>query len=166
MKKMQQLVEIFGIEYGMIHPEWFLTDDDELSFGEVACRIPGGHILELASKAYDFDALAAFVMCHDPSLTDKEVAALFPKAGYKPKNHYGNVMIYPHKNVINKLEIPEELKEDPYFLDHTLVPPLTTQKVDSREGFGNHFGSVNFKGPDSKRMTELLEHYEAVDFYI
>lgn len=166
MEKMQQLVDIFGIEYGMIHPEWFLTEKDELSFGEVACRIPGGHILELVSQAYEFDALAAFVQCHDPSLTDEEVDALFPPKDFKPKNHYGNVMIYPHKDVINKLEIPEELNDDPYFLNHTLVPPLTTQKIDSREGFGNHFGTINFKGPDSDRMTELLKHYETVDFYV
>ena len=166
LKKMQQLVDIFGIEYGMIHPEWFITENDELAFGEVACRIPGGHILELASKAYGFDALAAFVQCHDPSLTDEEVDALFPPKDYKPENHYGNVMIYPHKNVINSLEIPEELNEDPYFLDHTLVPPYAGQKISSREGFGNHFGTVNFKGPDPDRMTELLLHYENVDFYV
>jgi hypothetical protein len=166
MEKMQQLVDIFGIEYGMIHPEWFLTEKDELSFGEVACRIPGGHILELASKAYDFDALAAFVMCHDPSLTDEEVDALFPAKDFTPENHFGNVMIYPHRDVINTLEIPEELNEDPYFLDHTLVPPLSTQKIDSREGFGNHFGTINFRGPDAERMTELLEHYQKVDFYV
>lgn len=165
-KKMQQLVDIFGIEYGMIHPEWFLTENDELGFGEVACRIPGGHILELVSQAYDFDALAAFVLCHDPSLTEEELDAIFPAKDYKPENHYGNVMIYPHKTVINQLEIPEELNEDPYFLNHSLVPPLTTQKINSREGFGNHFGTVNFKGPDAERMTELLLHYENVDFYV
>jgi len=166
LKKMQQLVDIFGIEYGMIHPEWFLSENDELSFGEVACRIPGGHILELVSQAYEFDALAAFVQVHDPSLTEEEVKALFPPEGFEPKNHFGNVMIYPHRDVIEKLEIPEELNEDPYFLNHTLVPPLSTQKINSREGFGNHFGTVNFKGEDPNRMKELLEHYEHVDFYV
>jgi hypothetical protein len=63
------------------------------------------------------------------------------------------------------LIIPEELKEESYFLDHNLVPPLSSQKVNSREGFGNHFGTVNFKGEDPDRMTELLLHYENVDFY-
>lgn len=165
MKEMQKLVDLFGIEYGMIHPEWFLTENDELSFGEVACRIPGGHILELASQAYDFDALAAFVLCHDPNLSEKELKDILPRMDARPKDFYGNVMIYPHKKVINKLEIPEELKEEPYFLNHNLIPPLTNQKIDSREGFGNHFGTVNFKGEDPDRMTELLLHYEDVDFY-
>jgi hypothetical protein len=165
MKEMQKLVDLFGIEYGMIHPEWFLTENDELSFGEVACRIPGGHILELAAKAYDFDALGAFVLCHDPNLSEEELKEILPPLDARPKQFYGNVMIYPHKDVINKLEIPEELKEESYFLDHNLIPPYTNQKINSREGFGNHFGTVNFKGEDPDRMTELLLHYENVDFY-
>jgi len=165
-EKMQQLVDIFGIEYGMIHPEWFIDENDNLSFGEVACRIPGGHILELASKAYNFDALAAFVICHDPSLSDQELDDIFPPKDFKPKDYFGNVMIYPHKNEISKLEIPEELNEEPYFLDHSLVPPLSTQKISDRSGFGNHFGTVNFKGEDPERIKDLLEHYETVDFYL
>lgn len=166
MKKMQQLVDIFGIEYGMIHPEWFIDENDELSFGEVACRIPGGHILELVSKAYEFDALAAFVMCHDPSLTEEEVKSIFPAPDYKAKNHYGNVMIYPHRREFSQLVIPDELNDEPYFLDHTLVPPLSSQKISDREGFGNHFGTINFRGEDPNRVKQLLEYYQKVDFYV
>ena len=166
-KQVQKMVDIFGIEYGMVHPEWFLTEDDELNFGETACRIPGGHILELCSKAYNFDALAAFVICHDPNATEEELNEIFPPADFEAKDYYGNVMIYPQKNQFSKLEIPEELNEEPYFLDHTLVPPLSTQKISGdREGFGNHFGTINFKGEDPDRMKELLLHYETVDFYV
>ncbi|SNS70125.1 hypothetical protein SAMN05421640_0911 [Ekhidna lutea] len=166
-KHVQKLVDIFGIEYGMVHPEWFLTENDELNFGETACRIPGGHILELCGKSYEFDALAAFVQIHDPSLTDEELAEILPPEGFKPKNYHGNVMIYPHKKQFSKLEIPEELNNESYFVDHTLVPPLSTQKIsDERAGFGNHFGTINFKGEDPDRMTELLKYYQKVDFYV
>lgn len=165
-RQVQKLVDIFGIEYGMIHPEWFLTEDDELNFGEVACRIPGGHILELASKAWNFDALLAFVLCHDPSLTEAELDEIFPPKDFRPPKYFGNVMVFPNRGQISKLEIPEELREEPYFLDHNLVQPLGPQKINTREGFGNHFGTVNFAGEDAGRMTELLKHYEDVPFYV
>ena len=109
--------------------------------------------------------MAAFVCCHDPELTEEELNELLPPLDARPGTFYGNVMIYPHKNQISQLVIPEELKEESYFLDHNLIPPLTNQKVNSREGFGNHFGTVNFKGDNPDRMTELLLHYENVDFY-
>jgi len=166
MKAVQKLVKVFGIEYGMIHPEWFISEDDELNFGEVACRIPGGHILDLASQAYEFDALLAFVMCHDPSLTPEELDKYFPPRDYQAKNYYGNVMIFPQKGQISKLQIPDELMEEPYFLDHNLVPPVGQQKIGDRAGFGNHFGTVNFVGEDPVKMKGLLKHYENVPFYV
>ncbi len=165
-KEIQKLVDVFGIEYGMIHPEWFVTEDGNLNFGEVACRIPGGHILELASKAYEFDALLAFVVSHDPSMSDAELDKYFPPKDFKPKKYYGNVMVFPRSGHISRLEIPEELKEEPYYLDNNLVEPLGPQKIGGREGFGNHFGTVNFAGEDAARMRELLKHYEDVPFYV
>lgn len=166
LKEIQKLVNIFGIEYGMIHPEWFLTDDDTMNFGEVACRIPGGHILELASKAWNFDALLAFVLCHDPNISSEELDQYFPPKDFTPETRYGNVMVFPQKGQITKLVIPEELLEEPYYLDNNLVPPIGNQKISDREGFGNHFGTVNFAGPDHERMTQLLKHYENVPFYV
>lgn len=165
-REIEKLVKIFGIEYGMIHPEWFLTEDDVLNFGEVACRIPGGHILELASKAWNFDALLAFVLCHDPTISSEELANYFPPKDYFPEEYHGNVMVFPQKAHITKLQIPDELTEEPYFTEHNLVAPLGEQKIANREGFGNHFGTINFAGDDPERMTQLLKHYENVPFYV
>lgn len=167
LREINKLVKVFGIEYGMIHPEWFLTEENELAFGEVACRIPGGHILELASQAYDKDMLAAFVACHDPSMTEDELNRFFPDKNEEFNTYFGNVMVFPKgKAQISKLEIPEELLEEPYFLDHNLIAPQQGQKISEREGFGNHFGTVNFKGDDAEKMRHLLKHYEDVPFYV
>lgn len=166
-KEVQKMVDIFGFEYGMVHPEFFINEEtDTLNFGEVACRIPGGHILELASEAYDFDALLAFVMCHDPSLTDEELAQFLPSKEFEPQKHFGNVMVFPQRGQISRLVIPEELTEEPYYLDNNLIEPLQPMKIGNREGFGNHFGTVNFAGKDADRMRELLLHYEDAQFYV
>lgn len=162
---MEKLVKAFGIEYGMIHPEWFLTEDDTLSFGEVAARIPGGHIFELIEKAYGFDPIQGLVLCSDPSVTEEEIKAFFPS---EKDNSIiaGSVMIYPKAGFISKLQIPDELKEDDYFETHTLYPPSEHKVPDDREGFGNHYGTIFFRGDDPGRMKELLTHYQDVDFYV
>lgn len=163
---MERLVNSFGIEYGMIHPEWFLTEDNTLSFGEVACRIPGGHIFELIQKAYDFDPIQALVLCSDPSATDEEVENFFPKQTVKEDQKYaGSVMVYPKPGKISRLQIPDELKEDSYFEDHTLYTPSEHKVSDQREGFGNHYGTVFFNGDRPDRMRDLLNHYQDVNFY-
>jgi hypothetical protein len=161
----KRLVESFGIEYGMIHPEWFLTEDDALSFGEVACRIPGGHIFELMQKAHGFDPIQAFVLCSDPKASDEEVAAFFPSDGEATGEYAGSVMVYPKPGRVKELHIPEELKEDPLFESHTLIPPSEHKVPEGREGFGNHYGTVFFRGQDPARMRQLLLHYQDVDFF-
>ncbi|MEX0686891.1 MAG: hypothetical protein WD267_04870 [Balneolales bacterium] len=165
LKAMQKLVDSFGIEYGMIHPEWFLTEDDTLSFGEVAARIPGGHIFELIEKANGFDPIQAFVLCSDPSTPDNVIEDFFPPDDAEPNIYAGSLMIYPKPGRITHLHIPDELKEDPYFEAHTLYEPTEHKVSDNREGFGNHYGTIFFKGEDSKRMTEIINHFENVDFY-
>ncbi len=164
LEVMQRLVDAFGIEYGVIHPEWFLTENDDLSFGEVATRIPGGHIFELISKAYDFDAIQAMILCSDPDTDEATLEEFFP--GESDFNqYYGSLMVYPSRGHITRLEVPEELEEDAYFEEHTLLPPAP-HKVGDREGYGNHYGTVFLKGEDPERMKSLLSHYQGVDFYV
>ena len=161
----EKLARSFGIQYGMLHPEWFLTDEDELSFGEVACRIPGGHIFELIEAAHGFDPIQALVLCSDPESTEAEIEAFFPDEGGEPDQYAGSVMVYPKPGRITRLEVPEELKEDPYFHSHTLISPHEHKVPDSREGFGNHYGTIFFRGSDPTRMRELLVHYQDTDFF-
>lgn len=164
LREIEKLVKVFGIEYGMIHPEFFIGEDDTIYFGEVASRIPGGHILDLVTKAWGFDALQAFIMCHDPNASEEELDSLFPKE--RPEAYAGCLMIYPKPGSrVKSLNFPEELQEDPYFEEHTLYQPSEHKVPDEREGFGNHYGTIFLRGEDPHRMRELLLHYEGVDFY-
>ncbi len=163
-KEIEKLVASFEIEYGVIHPEWFLTSDGTLHFGEVAARIPGGHIFDLIERAYGFSAYEAQIMCSDPKTTEEELLEFFPEEVESAKGFAGSLMVYPQVKVVEKLDVPDELKSHPYFEKHDLFMP-TTSKVAERVGFGNHYGTIFFFGEESERMRSLLLDFEQYDFY-
>ncbi|GGO07091.1 ATP-grasp domain-containing protein [Saccharibacillus kuerlensis] len=161
----EKLISAFEIKYGIIHPEYFISPDGTLNFGEVAARIPGGHIFDLIGKAYGFNAYQAQILCSDPDTTEEELKAFFPKEVEDAKGYAGSLMVYPRVRLIQRLNVPTELKNDPYFDRHDMFIPATS-KVAERVGFGNHYGTVFFYGDNSARMKELLLQYEDYDFYI
>jgi hypothetical protein len=159
----QELIDAFDIQYGMIHPEFFITHDGKISFGEVAARVPGGHIFELIHKAYGFDPFAGFAICSDPSTTDEELEAFFPD----PSEHLcysGCLMVYPKRRVVTRVQVPERLLEEPYYEKHHLFQPVNV-KVAERAGFGDHYGTIYFQGDDAEKMRKLLLEYEQEEFY-
>lgn len=160
----ERLIAASGIRNGMLHPEFFVTDDGVVRFGEVAARVPGGHIFQLMQAAYGFDPYVGMAKCWDPDTSEEDLASFFPEPVSGARTFAGCLLVYPHKKHVESLRIPDELEEDPYFDGHTLVDPLPG-KVPDRDGFGNHFGTVFLRGDDPDRMRELLRHYENVDFY-
>ncbi|RBP06042.1 acetyl-CoA carboxylase biotin carboxylase subunit family protein [Rossellomorea aquimaris] len=161
----QQLIDAFEIEYGVIHPEYFITSDGTLHFGEVAARVPGGHIFDLIERAYGFNAYQAQILCSDPNTTEEELREFFPSTGEKAKAHAGCLMVHPHVNYVEKLEVPDELENHAYFEKHDMFSPAQG-KVAQRIGFGNHYGTIFFYGEDSEIMRGLLKEYEQFNFYI
>ncbi|ANU10755.1 hypothetical protein A1A1_09911 [Planococcus antarcticus DSM 14505] len=164
LEQVQKLVDSFEIQYGVIHPEYFISHDGTLNFGEVAARVPGGHIFDLIERAYGFNAFQAQILCSDPDTSSEELDNFFPEEVVSAKGYAGSLMVYPRVRLIEKLDVPEELKKNPYFEKHNLFIPITS-KVAERVGFGNHYGTLFFFGKDSDHMKELLKHYEDYDFY-
>lgn len=160
----RRLVEATGIRHGMLHPEFFVTDDGTVRFGEVAARVPGGHIFQLMQAAYGFDPYVGMALCWDPDTSDAELTSFFPEPVTGARTVAGCLMVYPNKRSIERLDVPARVEEDPYFNGHTLVDPLPG-KVPEREGFGNHFGTVFFRGDDPDRMREILREYDGLDYY-
>ncbi len=165
MQEVERLAKAFDVRHGLLHPEYFLDADGELNFGEVANRVPGGHIFDLIEMAHGFDPFAGLLLCSDPETREDELEKLFPAVGESPRGHAANLMVYPRKQRVRELCIPEEVREDPYFMKHDLVEPMIS-KVPSREGFGNHYGQIVFFGPDPLRMREILKKYEDLDYYV
>jgi hypothetical protein len=162
-KAIEKLMKAFGIVNGMIHPEYFLDAEGELHFGEVAARVPGGHIFELIQKAHGFNPYAAFLLCSDPNTPKSVLDKFFPKE-QDHKIFAANLMVYPRKASIHQLKFPQELADHPYMDRHTMFEPVTS-KVAERVGFGNHYGTVFLAGEDPEILRELVQRYEDVDFY-
>jgi hypothetical protein len=162
-KAIEKLMKAFGIVNGMIHPEYFLDQEGELHFGEVAARVPGGHIFELIQKAYGFNPYAALLLCSDPNTPKSVLDKFFPRE-QDHKIFAANLMVYPRKASIHQLKFPKELANHAYMDRHTMFEPVTS-KVAERVGFGNHYGTVFLAGEDPEILRELVQRYEDVDFY-
>lgn len=159
-----KLVRAFQVENGVLHPEYFLDADGDLFFGEVAARVPGGHIFDLISEAHGFNAYGAYLLCADPDTDESRLADFFPD-DRAPRRHTANLMVYPQQPEVHELQVPRELLEHPCFERHDMFEPVTS-KVADRVGFGNHYGTVFFSGEDPEVLRELVERYEKVDFYV
>lgn len=164
-KEIEKLIETFDIEFGFIHPEYFVTADRQMYFGEVAYRPPGFKVFELLERAYGFNAYQALILCFDPKTTDEEVEAFFPKEVVDAKGYAGCFGVYPRRRVVSRLEMPPETENDDYFEYHELTPPME-EIVTKRSAFGTHWGLVYFFGDDAARMKSLLSAQEELDFYV
>ena len=163
-KAVEKLVKVFEIRNGVIHPEYFVDGEDELAFGEVANRVPGGNIFELIGRAYGFNPYEAMVMCSDPAVEQEELDECFPSETSGCKGHAGNLLVFPKAGFIEKLELPEGFLEHEYYEKHNLYQP-TAHKVVERAGFGNHYGTVYFFEDDPDKLKETLQYFETQAFY-
>jgi hypothetical protein len=160
----EKLIKAFDIRYGIIHPEYFVDGSDELAFGEVANRVPGGNIFELIERAYGINPYEAVLLVSDSTNSEEEIRAFFPDEVTGRKGHAGNLLVYPRGAVVSDLNLPGDLLDHPYFEKHTLVRPIQ-HKVSAQHGFGAHYGVVYFFGEDPARLKETLLHFAEADFY-
>ena len=158
-KAVEQLVKAFDIRYGVIHPEFFLDAEGELAFGEVANRVPGGHIFELIQRAYGFDTYQALLLSADPLTPQAELDAFFPDEVSGRQGYAGNCLVFPKPGVVTGLNVPDELTLHPCFEKHSLFEPMA-HKVIKRTGFGNHYGTLFFFGEDPQEVRDAVAHFE------
>ena len=163
--QIEKLIKTFDIEFGFVHPEYFVTSDGTMYFGEVAYRPPGFKVFELLERAYGFNAYQGLIMAFDPKTTEEEIKAFFPKEVVDAKGYAGCFGVYPRRRVVSRLEIPEETENHDYFESHELTPPVE-ETVTKRTAFGTHWGLIYFFGEDPYVLRDLLKHQEELDFYV
>lgn len=165
-EQINKLIKTFDIEFGMIHPEYFVTSDGEMYFGEVAYRPPGFKVFELLERVYPgFNAYHATFLVFDPKTTEAEVQAYFPKEVEDATGYAGCFGVYPRRRVVSQLQIPDETEDHPYFESHELTAPLE-EIVTKRTAFGTHWGLVYFVGDNADEMHDLLKRQESLDYYV
>jgi hypothetical protein len=164
-KQIEKLIKVFDIDFGFVHPEYFLTSDGEMYFGEVAYRPPGFRVFELLERAYGFNAYQGLILAFDPKTTNEEIDAFFPKEVVDAKAYAGCFGVYPRRRVVSNLDIPEETENHPYFESHELTAPLE-ETVTKRTAFGTHWGLCYFVGENADEMQALLKKQEDLDFYV
>ncbi len=164
-EEIEKLIETFDIDFGFIHPEYFLTNDGKLYFGEVAYRPPGFKALELIERAYGFNGYQGLIVAFDPKTTQEELDAFFPEPVTGAAGHAGCFGVYPRRRVVSRLEVPENTQKHPYFEFHELSEPME-QKVTKRTAFGTHWGLAFFFGEDPHELRDLLKAQEELDFYV
>lgn len=164
-QQIEKLIKTFDIKFGFIHPEYFVTSDGEMYFGEVAYRPPGFKVFELLEKAYGFNAYQGLILSFDPKTTEEEITNFFPKEVVDAKGHAGCFGVYPRRRVVSRLEIPQETEDHEYFDFHELTAPLE-ETVTKRTAFGTHWGLIYFFGDDPIKIRDLLKHQESLDFYV
>ncbi len=164
-EEIEKLIRTFDIEFGFIHPEYFVTSDGTMYLGEVAYRPPGFKVFELLERANGFNAYQALVLTFDPKTTSEELENFFPREVVDAKGYAGCFGVYPRRRVVSQLQIPEETANHPYFEYHELSAPLE-ETVTKRTAFGTHWGLVFFFGDDPHRLRDLLKHQEELDFYV
>ncbi|MAR90454.1 MAG: carboxylate--amine ligase [Pseudomonadales bacterium] len=164
-QQIEKLIKVFDIDFGFVHPEYFVTNDGEMYFGEVAYRPPGFKVFELLERVYGFNAYQALELVFDPKTTPEEIKAFFPREIVDADGYAGCFGVYPRRRVVSRLEIPEETEDHPYFESHELTPPVQ-ETVTKRTAFGTHWGLIYFRGEDPKEMHRLLKRQEELDFYV
>jgi hypothetical protein len=164
-REIEKLIKTFDIQFGFVHPEYFVTSDGTMYFGEVAYRPPGFKVFELMERAYGFNAYQGLILAFDPKTTREEVETFFPIPVESATGHAGCFGVYPRRRVVSTLEIPQETEDHPYFESHELTAPME-ETVAKRTAFGTHWGLVYFFGDDPHVLRDLLRAQEELDFYV
>lgn len=164
-RQIEKLIKTFDIKFGFVHPEYFVTSDGEMYFGEVAYRPPGFKVFELLERVYGFNAYQGLVLAFDPRTTEEEIEAFFPREVVDASGHAGCFGVYPRRRVVSTLAIPEETEDHEYFESHELTAPVE-ETVTKRTAFGTHWGLVYFHGDDAYEMRSVLRRQEDLDFYV
>ena len=145
----EQVLSALEFQTGFTHMEWFHTDDDEVVFGEIAARPPGGNSGELMNRTCDFDVYRAW----GEALLHGQIAA-------SPQRRYNVAMVFKRARgqgrirAIHGLSLLERELGDA-LVRHELLPPGAHRR-DWRNTLLSD-GFVMLRHPDLRETLRLAD---------
>ncbi len=141
-----QVAAAFNFKHGMLHIE-FYYDEEQLWLGEVNARPPGGGLMDLIQRAYDFDPWDLFIRCQ----LSEEIA---PIKQIK-KCYAANWVIHPGKGLVKSIEGVEAIENNSLTQQFSLKLKLG-QKVYQREGTGSSVGTLTMCSKNPKKLSKAI----------
>ncbi|MBA2661360.1 MAG: ATP-grasp domain-containing protein [Bradymonadaceae bacterium] len=152
----RRVIAALGVERGVTHLELFITATD-LVVGELAARPPGGHLMNLLSDTYGFDAWEAFlsVECGEQPRVSSTVEAI-----------HGVYLLHPGEGVLSGVEgIAEARKIEGITKVH--CPLRRGVHIGARDGVGQSVGHISASGATRQHVVDaLMQAHAMITFHL
>lgn len=129
----EKVIKALNIKWGLTHLEYYRQAGGEL-FGEVALRPPGGYIMELIKRAYDFDPWQVFVKV--------ELGLPVDKLPTQAARVCGTVLLHPGAGWVTAVSEPT-VSDYPTLAKATIKVKVGDQ-IAARHGVGEDVGYCIF----------------------
>lgn len=141
----EQVIKALKLSWGMTHLEVYLTEQGPL-FGEIAIRPPGGYIMDLLEKSYEFDPWEAYLAV--------QLGQDFPFQ--QQAAHYSAVVIlHPGVGTVKSINGIDQLRQ------HQAIQAVNLKVdigdiIEPRHGVGNDIGRVLIVTDNSDEIHDAI----------
>jgi hypothetical protein len=147
-----KVVKDFGVDRGMTHAEFYLTDDGPV-FGEIAIRPPGGYYMELISKTYGFDAWELYInLCCGDSTNN---------LSFKENGCSGVFIIHPGDGVIKSIDGVDKIKDELKGIFEFSLRVEVGDTILPHETTSNEVGHILFWSPSREQLDKDFSFIES-----
>jgi biotin carboxylase len=141
----QKVLSALKLKSGMTHLEFYMLANGEVLFGEVALRPPGGHIMDLIQRCYQFNAWEAYA--------DVELG-LTPTIEHSKKEISLAYIFHPGEGEIVSVPDKEQVKKIEGVYKYKLKVKIGDQ-LGIRNGVGEEAGHVLASMPLSAEVKSF-----------
>lgn len=145
------VIKALKLKWGMTHLEYYILEDGQILFGEVALRPPGGYIMDALKLAYNQNFWSAFISIE---LNEKNIH-------FNERCMYAaSIIIHPGEGLVSNIFGKEEVES----LVSTKKFKLKLgagDVISHREGLGQDFGYVLMANPHKDELKHDVDSFFA-----